>query len=93
MQVIARRAEGFERVRKGHVIPRTRPRDVEETLLELINDDDPVVSAAAIAAVREHRVWSLADDLELWLPLAAWAEAAIIGITAAAAAIKRNLRM
>ena len=36
-------------------ILKTRPRDVEETLLQLINDDDPVTAAAAIDVVRERR--------------------------------------
>ena len=29
-----------EKVRRGNVLLKTRPRDVEETLLELINDDE-----------------------------------------------------
>ncbi len=53
-----------ERVRRGNVIVKTRPRDVEETLLQLINDDDPVMAATAIDVVREQRMWSLADDVE-----------------------------
>ena len=43
---------------------KTRPRDVEETLLQLINDDDQVVAAAAIDAARQHKIWALADDIE-----------------------------
>jgi AAA family ATP:ADP antiporter len=53
-----------ERVRRANVILKTRPRDVEETLLQLINDDDPVAAAAAIDVVRGARMWSLADDVE-----------------------------
>lgn len=53
-----------ERLRRGNVLLKTRPRDVEETLLQLINDDDPVTAAAAIDVVREQRMWSLADDVE-----------------------------
>ena len=53
-----------ERVRRGNVILKTRPRDVEETLLQLINDDDPVTAAAAIDVVREQKMWNLADDVE-----------------------------
>jgi HEAT repeat protein len=53
-----------ERVKRGNVIIKTRPRDVEETLLQLINDDDPVTAAAAIDVVREQKMWSLADDVE-----------------------------
>ena len=53
-----------ERVRRGNVLIKTRPRDVEETLLQLINDDDPVTAAAAIDVVREQKMWNLADDVE-----------------------------
>ncbi|HXW05754.1 MAG TPA: Npt1/Npt2 family nucleotide transporter [Vicinamibacterales bacterium] len=53
-----------ERVRRGNVLLRTRPRDVEETLLQLINEDDQVVAAAAIDVVRQQQIWSLADDVE-----------------------------
>ena len=53
-----------ERVSKGNVILRTRPRDVEETLLILINSEDEVVSAAAIDLVGRLELRSLVDDLE-----------------------------
>ena len=53
-----------EKVRRGNVLLKTRPRDVEETLLQLINDDDQVIAAAAIDAVRQHKMWTLADDVE-----------------------------
>ena len=53
-----------EKVRRGNLLLRSRPRDVEETLLQLINDDDQVVAATAIDVVRQHKVWTLADDVE-----------------------------
>ncbi len=53
-----------ERVRRANVLLRTRQRDVEETLLQLINDEDQIVSSAAIGHVAELKVWSLKDDLE-----------------------------
>jgi ATP:ADP antiporter, AAA family len=53
-----------EKVRRANVMLRTRPRDVEETLLQLINDDDQVVAAAAIDETRQQRLWVLADDIE-----------------------------
>ena len=53
-----------EKVRRGNVLLKSRPRDVEDTLLHLINDDDQVVAAVAIDVVREHRLWNLADDIE-----------------------------
>jgi len=53
-----------EKVRRGNVLLKTRPRDVEETLLQLINDDDQVIAASAIDTAREHKVWALANDIE-----------------------------
>jgi AAA family ATP:ADP antiporter len=53
-----------EKVRRGNVLQRTRPRDVEETLLQLINDDDQIIAASAIDVVRERKLWSLAADVE-----------------------------
>jgi ATP:ADP antiporter, AAA family len=53
-----------ERVTRGNVILRTRPRDVEETLLILINSDDDVISAAAIDLVGRLELRSLIDDLD-----------------------------
>jgi ATP:ADP antiporter, AAA family len=53
-----------ERVKRGNVLLKTRPRDVEETLLHLINDDDQVVAAVAIDVARQNRMWSLGDDIE-----------------------------
>ena len=53
-----------EKVRRANVLLRTRPRDVEETLLQLINDDDQVVAAAAIDVARQQKITSLADDIE-----------------------------
>lgn len=53
-----------ERVRRGNVIIRSRPRDTEETLLQLINDEDQVVAASAILLAAEQKVWGLADDIE-----------------------------
>jgi len=53
-----------ERVRRANVIQRTRPRNVEDTLLELINDDDQVIAAVAIDVVRQRRLWTLAGDIE-----------------------------
>ena len=53
-----------EKVRRGNVLLKSRPRDIEDTLLHLINDDDQVVAAVAIDVVREHRLWNLAGDIE-----------------------------
>ena len=53
-----------ERVKRGNMLLKTRPRDLEETLLHLINDDDQVVAAVAIDVVRQNRLWTLGDDIE-----------------------------
>ena len=53
-----------EKVRRGNVLLKTRPRDLDETLLQLINDDDQVMAAAAIDVAAQHKVWALADDIE-----------------------------
>ena len=53
-----------EKVRRGNVLQKTRPRNVEESLLELINDEDEVIAAAAIDLVRERKLWELAPDIE-----------------------------
>ena len=56
-----------EKVRRGNVLVKTRPRDVEETMLQLINDDDEIVAAAAIDLVRTTALWALTDDVEFVL--------------------------
>ena len=53
-----------ERIRKGNVIYRTRTRDVEDTLAQLLHDEDQSIASAAVLLVEERGLWSLADDLE-----------------------------
>ncbi|HEX5474052.1 MAG TPA: Npt1/Npt2 family nucleotide transporter [Vicinamibacterales bacterium] len=53
-----------EKVQRGNVLLKTRRRNVEESLLELINDEDEVVAASAIELVRERKLWNLAPDVE-----------------------------
>jgi AAA family ATP:ADP antiporter len=53
-----------ERIRRGNVLIKTRERDVEESLLQLINDEDEVVSATAIDLVGRTKISSMADDVE-----------------------------
>ncbi len=53
-----------ERMRKGNVIYRTRVRDVEDTVAQLLHDEDESIAAAAVLLVEERGLWSLADDLE-----------------------------
>jgi CRP-like cAMP-binding protein/HEAT repeat protein len=53
-----------EKVRYANAVLRSRPRDLEDTLAQLVHDDDPVIAAAAIHFVGHRQIWSLADDLE-----------------------------
>ena len=53
-----------EKVRRGNVLVKTRPREEEETLLHLLNDDDEIVSACAISLVEKRKQWGLVADLE-----------------------------
>ena len=53
-----------ERIRKGNVMYRTRPRDVEDTVAQLLHDEDQAIASAAILLVEAKGMWSLADDLE-----------------------------
>jgi ATP/ADP translocase/CRP-like cAMP-binding protein/HEAT repeat protein len=53
-----------ERVRKGNAIFRTRQRDVEDTLAQLVHDENQEVAATAIQLVETRQLWSLAGDLE-----------------------------
>jgi HEAT repeat protein/CRP-like cAMP-binding protein len=53
-----------ERIRRANVQFRTRRRDPEDTLAQLIHDEDQIVAAAAIHLVAERGIWKLADDVE-----------------------------
>lgn len=53
-----------ERIRKGNVIYRTRTRDVEDTVAQLLHDEDQSIASAAILLMEEKGLWNLADDLE-----------------------------
>ena len=53
-----------ETLRKANVILETRPRDANQTLAQLIHDEDEIVAAAAIDLVADRKVWTLADDVE-----------------------------
>jgi ATP/ADP translocase/HEAT repeat protein len=53
-----------EKARKANALLRTRERDLEDTLAQLVHDEDQLLSAAAIQRVEEKGLWGLADDLE-----------------------------
>ena len=53
-----------ERVRRTNVLFRTRRRSPEDTLAQLIHDDDQVIAASAIHLAAERGIWQLAGDIE-----------------------------
>lgn len=54
-----------DKVRHANRVLDTRPRDVPDTLAQLIHDDDPVISAVAIHGVEQRGLWTeLGDDVE-----------------------------
>jgi ATP/ADP translocase/HEAT repeat protein len=53
-----------ERVRRANVMIRSRPRDVEDTVAQLVADEDQAVASAAIHYVEARRLDALESDLE-----------------------------
>jgi AAA family ATP:ADP antiporter len=53
-----------EKVRYANSVLKSRPRDLEDTLAQLVHEDDPVIAAAAVHFVGQRRLWGLTDDLE-----------------------------
>jgi hypothetical protein len=53
-----------EKIRRGNVLLKSRVRDVEETLAQLVHDEDQVLAATAIHFIERRGLWALADDLE-----------------------------
>ena len=53
-----------ERVRKANVLIKSRPRDLVDTVTQLVHDDDQVVAASAIHYVEAKKLAALAGDLE-----------------------------
>ena len=53
-----------ERAKRGNVLFKTRVRDIEDTMAQLVHDDEQVIAAAAVQVVERREMWSLADDLE-----------------------------
>jgi ATP:ADP antiporter, AAA family len=53
-----------DKVRYANLVLKSRPRDLEDTLAQLVHEDDPVIAAAAIHFVGQRQMWDLADDLD-----------------------------
>ncbi len=52
------------KVQHANILLGTRPRDLEDTLAQLIHDTNPVIAATAIHFVVEHASGTLVDDLQ-----------------------------
>jgi ATP:ADP antiporter, AAA family len=75
-----------DKVRYANLVLKSRPRDLEDTLAQLVHEDDPVIAASAIHFVGLRELWTLAEDLEyvathrneddrIVIESAAWAQA------------------
>ncbi len=53
-----------EKVRYANGVLRSRPRDLEDTMAQLIHDDDPVIAASAIHFAAGQHLPSLVSDIE-----------------------------
>ena len=53
-----------DKVRHANSVLKTRPRALDDTLAQLIHDEDPVLAASAIDMVEQRHMEALADDLE-----------------------------
>src|SRR6185503_19704030 len=54
-----------EKVRRGNLLLKTRVRDAEDSLAQLVHDEDQIVAAAAMHFVEQRGLWAnLSDDLE-----------------------------
>ena len=54
-----------EKVRRGNLLLKTRVRDAEDSLAQLVHDEDQIVAAAAMLFVEQRGLWAaLAGDLE-----------------------------
>ncbi len=53
-----------EKVRRGNLTLKSRVRDAEDSLAQLIHDEDQVIAATAVHFVQSRGLWTLADDLE-----------------------------
>jgi AAA family ATP:ADP antiporter len=56
-----------ERIRQINAMFSTRIRDVDDTLAQLIHDDDPIIAASAIQFAATSQRWTLGDDIEFAL--------------------------
>jgi AAA family ATP:ADP antiporter len=52
------------RLRYAYLTLKTRPRELEDTIARVLHEDDPVLAAAAVHFVAQHRLWMLTDDVE-----------------------------
>ena len=77
------------RIGHANLVLRTRPRDLDDTLAQLVHDADPVIAATAIHFVATHVPGALTDDLE-WLDLHRSSTAPRVSDTASWALARRT---
>ncbi len=53
-----------DKVRHANSVLKTRPRDLDDTLAQLVHDDDPVLAASAIELAARREIDTLVHDLE-----------------------------
>src|SRR5262249_14737288 len=82
-----------DKVRYANLVLKSRPRDLEDTLAQLVHEDDPVVAAAAIHFVGQRQLWSLVDDLEYVATHRSRDERVVIEAATWALALKQAGRM
>jgi hypothetical protein len=52
-----------DKARFANLVLKSHPRDLDDTLAQLVHDDETAIAASAIHLVAGQRVWALADDL------------------------------
>jgi hypothetical protein len=67
-----------EKVRHANGVLKSRPRALDDTLAQLVHDDDQVVAAAAIHFIVHRSLWALADDIEYVVAHRAEADVAVV---------------
>jgi HEAT repeat protein/CRP-like cAMP-binding protein len=79
-----------DKVRCANLVLKSRPRDLEDTLAQLVHDEDPVIAASAIHFVGRRGLWSLADDLEYVLKHRAAGDRSVVEAASWALATRRG---
>lgn len=79
-----------EKARYANLVLKSRPRDLEDTLAQLVYEDDPVVAAAAIHFVAHERIWALSEDLQYVLEHRSPEDRSVVEAASWALAVRAN---